>query len=105
MNARTDENEFERHALAVAVWENEGGAPGQDSMDHQYGRRVEQDGSWSVYHVFTGVPAEIQGRRMTGMSRTNATQDMLALNRRNEGRRHKRKLTAGSPTDRGINGP
>jgi hypothetical protein len=105
MNARTDETEFERHALAVAVWENEGGAPGQDSMDHQYGRRVEWDGSWSVYHVFTGVPAEIQGRRMTGMSRTNATQDMLALNRHNEGRRHKRKLTAGGPTDRGIDGP
>jgi hypothetical protein len=73
-------------------------------MDHQYGRRVEEDGSWSVYHVFTGVPAEIQGRWMTGMSRTDATQDMLSLNRRNEGRKHKRKLMAAGSADHGING-
>ena len=104
MNARTDETEPDRHALAVAVWENEGGAPAQDSMDHQYGRRVEGDGSWSVYHVFTGAPAEIQGRRMTGMSRTSATQDMLSLNRRNEGRRHKRKLMADNPAGQRVNG-
>jgi hypothetical protein len=105
MNARTDETERERHhALAVAIWENEGGAPGRDSMDHQYGRRIERDGSWSVYHVFTGVPAEIQGQRMTGMSRTDATQDMLSLNRGNEGRRHKRKPMASGPADHEVNG-
>jgi hypothetical protein len=94
MNARTDKTELERHALAVAVWENEGGAPEQDSMDHEYGRRIERDGSWSIYHVFTGVAAEVQGHSMVGLSRSRATKGMLSLNRRNEERRHKRKLIA-----------
>ncbi|WP_312891209.1 hypothetical protein [Mesorhizobium silamurunense] len=77
----------EVESLTAIVLENEGGAPERDSMDYLYGRRVEQDGSWSIYHVFTGVPAVIQGRRMTGMSRSNATHCMLSLNRRDEGQR------------------
>jgi hypothetical protein len=60
---------------------------GHDSIDHQYGRRVEQDGSWSIYHVFTGIPAKIQGNSLTGLSRRRATEEMLSLNRRNEARR------------------
>jgi hypothetical protein len=92
MNARIDETEPDRHVLAIAVWENEGGAPAQDSMDHQYGRRIERDGSWSIYHVFSGVPAKIQGHRMTGLSQSDATEGMLSLNRRNEGRRRERRL-------------
>jgi hypothetical protein len=104
MNAQTDETEFERHALAVAIWENEGGSPQQDSMHYQYGRRIERDGSWSIYHVFTGVPAEIQGRRLTGMNRANATEGMLSLNRHNERGQPKRRPTADSPADYGING-
>lgn len=72
---------------ATVICENEGGASGRDSMDHLYGRRVERDGSWSIYHVFTGAPAVILGRRMTGMSRSSATCCMLSLNRRNEGPR------------------
>ena len=63
---------------------------GKDSMDHHYGRRVERDGSWSIYHVFTGVPTVIEGRRLTGMSRACATAGMLAMNRRNEHRRRNR---------------
>lgn len=52
--------------------------------DHQYGRRVERDGSWSIYHVFTGAPAEIRGVPTTGLTRGCATEGMLSLNRRNE---------------------
>lgn len=104
MNARIDETEPDRLALAVAIWENEGGAPAQDLMDHQYGRRVERDGSWSIYHVFTGVPAEIQGSSMTGLSQSNATKGMLSLNRRNEGRRRERRLVTRGSADRGIDG-
>jgi hypothetical protein len=102
MNAYTDETEIGRHALAVAIWENEGGAPQQDSMDHQYGRRVEGDGSWSIYHVFTGVPAKIHDHSMIGLSRSHATSGMLSLNRRNEERRHERKLATCGPAERGI---
>jgi hypothetical protein len=102
MNAYTNETEIRRHALAVAIWENEGGAPAQDSMDHQYGRRIERDGSWSIYHVFTGIPAKIHDHSMIGLSCSHATAGMLSLNRRNEGRRHERKLATCGPADRGI---
>lgn len=74
---------YERHALAISVWENDGGAPANDATDHHYGRRVEADRSWTVYHVFTGAPACICGVTMTGLSRSNATDSMLSLNRRN----------------------
>jgi hypothetical protein len=75
---------------AIAVWDNEGGARGNDSMDHHYGRRVEADCSWTVYHVYTGVPAHVTGSAMTGLSRIEATSRMLFLNRRNLERRGER---------------
>ncbi len=74
-------------AFAIVVWENEGGAHCRDSLDHHYGRRVEMDRSWTVYHVFTGVPARIGGIAMVGLSRKAATDGMLSLNRRNQSRR------------------
>jgi hypothetical protein len=58
-----------------------------DFMDHQFGRRIETDRSWSVYHVFTGVPAHADGQAMIGLSRSDATECMLSLNRRNARRR------------------
>jgi hypothetical protein len=85
MNAHDSKTEIGRHGLAIAVWENEGGAP---------------DRSWSIYHVFTGVPADIGGHAMTGPSRSNATEGMRSLNRRNERRRHARRapMAAGPRT-------
>ena len=84
------ETERKRIAAAISVWENEGGAPGQDSMHHQYGRRVEADRSWTIYHVFTGIPARFGGETMTGLSRLDATSGMLRLNLRNAERRRER---------------
>ena len=90
-----NETETGCHALAIAVWDNEGGAQERSSMDHHYGRRIEADHSWSVYHVFSGIPACVNGRSMTGLSRSDATEGMLSLNRRNEERRRERSgLTA-----------
>ena len=104
MNAHRNETEIRGHDVAIAVWENEGGAQGQSSMDHHFGRRIETDRSWSVYHVFTGVPADIDGHPMTGLSRSDATEGMLSLNRRNEGRRRERRsLTAHGPSALEIN--
>ena len=87
-----DDDKIERrpNATALGRWENEGGALGQDSMDIQYGRRVESDGSWTVYHVFTGNPARVDGQTLTGMSRSDATKGMLSLNLINTARRRKR---------------
>jgi hypothetical protein len=86
MNACADRTALRREIAAIAVWENEGGAPGRNFTRHQYGRRIEPDSSWSVYHVFTGVPADIEGGTMTGLSRSEATLGMMALNRHDEGR-------------------
>lgn len=45
MNTHIKETERKQIAAAISVWENEGGAPGQDSIHHQYGRRIEADRS------------------------------------------------------------
>lgn len=90
MNIHSNETEGEPNAIALGAWENEGGSPGRDSMDHQYGRRIEADRSWTVYHVFTGVPAHAGGQTMIGLSRSDATSGMVSLNRRNERRRSER---------------
>ncbi len=87
MNTHIKETERKQISVAVSVWENEGGAPGQDSIHHQYGRRIEADRSWTIYHVFTGIPARFGGDAMTGLSRLDATSGMLRLNLRNAERR------------------
>lgn len=69
-----------RDALAYPVEKNAGGAQVCDFRDHQYGRRVEADRSWTVYHVFTGIPAHVNGASMIGLTRSEATKSMLSLN-------------------------
>ena len=64
----------------IDVWENEGGAPAASDMDGQFGRRIEADRSWTVYHVFTGVPATSGDRSLIGLSRVDATSRMMTLN-------------------------
>ena len=94
MNARN--NETARSAAAIEIWENEGGASGRDSMDHLFGRRIEADRSWTVYHVFTGIPARADEQAMIGLTRSDATDGMLFLNRRNA-RRQKERTRLSAP--------
>jgi len=61
-----------------------------DSMDHHFGRRVEVDRSWTVYHVFSGAPANRAGQSMIGLGRQAATEGMLSMNLRNVHRRKER---------------
>ena len=75
------------NATAIGIWENEGDALGEYASPEQYGRRIEADRSWTVYHVFTGVPARPDGQAMTGLNWSDATDRMQALNLRNEGLR------------------
>jgi hypothetical protein len=49
------------------------------------GRRIEADGSWTAYHVFTGIPATIGDEVMVGLSRDDATAVVFANNRRRGG--------------------
>jgi hypothetical protein len=85
-----DETELGRRALAISVWENEGGAQASNPPDGQFGRRVEMDSSWTIYHVFTGVPARVDGSALTHLSGSAATDGMLSLNRRNIKRQKER---------------
>ena len=55
MNAPGTDTEPERHALAIGVWKNEGGAPAFDSLDHQDGWKSEADRSRTLHPVFPGV--------------------------------------------------
>ena len=59
MNARRNEIEAGRHALAISIWQNEGGTSAPELMDHQYGRHIETDRPWRIYHVSIGAPAPV----------------------------------------------
>lgn len=90
MNRPSEVAEFGRGVSAIDVWENEGGAVGPASADPFYGRRIEADKSWTVYHVFTGEVARIGGETMSGLTRSQATDRMLSYNRLNVQRRRER---------------
>lgn len=62
--------------------------------DRQLGRRIERDRTWTVYHAFTGAPAQAGGEPLTGLSRTMATDIMVVLNRRIAAGRQARPATA-----------
>jgi hypothetical protein len=91
MDASSYEIELKRHALAI-----EETVSASDPADDQYGRRIEIDRSWTVYHVFTGRPAYVADTRMIGLSRTEATDKMMSLNRRSADRRVERMLRPSS---------
>lgn len=60
MNAHRNQIEAERHALAISIWENEGGTSALERMDHQYGRHhIETDRPWRIHHVSIGTPARV----------------------------------------------
>ena len=81
MSASNKRTDGARLAAALRGYEN--GASGRGFRDRQYGRRVEADRSWTIYHVFTGIPAHVDGAFLTGLNHSDATIGMLSLNRRN----------------------
>lgn len=87
----------QRNEAAVAIWENEGGASRLARMDQHFGRRIEKDRTWTIYHVYTGIPATSSGRNMTGLSHSDATDGMLFLNDRNTRHRARRHAAQAKP--------
>ncbi len=73
-------SQHEEHALAISVWEWEGGAPNRSGRLYQYGRRFEGDGTYTIHHVFTGEAAKIGPWKMVGLSRKNAARALRILN-------------------------
>lgn len=82
-----NDNNRSENPIELGVWENEGGALARGDAGHYYGRRIEPDKSWTVYHVFSGAPAELEGWSMAGLGETEATSTMIFLNARNAKRR------------------
>lgn len=80
MNACATRTDAVRDAWPHLREEDASGAQAWGFRDHQYGRRVEADRSWTVYHVFTGIPAHVNGASLIGLSRSEATKSMLFLN-------------------------
>lgn len=85
------------NVAAIAIWENEGGASRPARMDQHFGRRIEKDRTWTIYHVYTGIPATSNGRNMTGLSHSDATDGMLFLNDRNTRNRAHRHAAQAKP--------
>lgn len=90
MNRQDNETGLRPNTVAIAIWENEGGAPGRDLTEHQYGRSVEADRSWTVYHAFTGATARVGNDDLIGLNGSQATSRMMSLNLRNAERRKQR---------------
>lgn len=61
--------------------------PRRDDLNEQYGRRIEPDRTWTVYHVFSGVPADREGRAMVRLSGSDASAAVTLLNDLNGARR------------------
>jgi hypothetical protein len=87
MNVNVTELRHGQGALEPGVGRHEARSPNWGNMNHDYGRRIEANRSWTVYHVFSGVPAELANQSMSGLSEADATAKMLFLNAHNAKRR------------------
>jgi hypothetical protein len=47
---------------------------------YRFGRRVEANGTWTIYHVFSGVPAEFASWKMVGLHVKTAERALKILN-------------------------
>lgn len=63
--------------------EGKGEAPEHDSIYSDYGRRIESNRSWTIYHVFSGIPAVVGGTVLTGLDASGSMERMMALNAAN----------------------
>lgn len=82
--------EMNHHVSTTSMRKDDNGAIAQQAVDSDYGRRIEFDHSWTVYHVFSGEPACIDGVVLTGLPRLSATSKMLRLNRETVLRKRRR---------------
>lgn len=73
-------NDNSRLPRLLGVHDDPGAAARLPDSEGHLGRRVEMDGSWTMYHVFTGVPARVNNRIMTGLTRCEVTAVMVRRN-------------------------
>lgn len=63
--------------VSLCEWENEGGAPASPNRLGDYGRRIESDGTWTVYEVFTGSEARQRGLAPSGLTKDEALDRLI----------------------------
>jgi hypothetical protein len=70
------------HEDEIRRWENEGGHVGADEKpaSYQFGKRYESDGTWTIYHVFTGQPAQYGTWEMKRLTRSVAERALRTIN-------------------------
>ncbi|MBL0371316.1 hypothetical protein JJB09_04685 [Rhizobium sp. KVB221] len=63
-------------------WEHEGDSLGRTSdwASYLFGKRTEQDGSWTIYHVFSGLPAQYGTWNMQGLTEQEAERALRTIN-------------------------
>lgn len=47
---------------------------------YRYGRRIERNGTWTIYHVFSGAPAQYASWKMVGLNVKTAERALKILN-------------------------
>jgi len=52
------------------------------NCDDRFGKRIEQNGTWTVFAISTGLPAEVGSRQTTGMQMSDAIEMVELLNTR-----------------------
>jgi hypothetical protein len=87
MNTHSNEPSENPDAYYLNAREREGPTLNYENIHSHYGRRIEPDKSWTIYHVFSGVPATIGGRKMTELGEKEATARVLSLNASNAQKR------------------
>ena len=53
---------------------------GHKAANTRYARRIEQNGTWTVFDIFTGHTAEVGSRLTAGMQMSDAEEIMDVLN-------------------------
>jgi hypothetical protein len=80
------ESKHAEDARTINYWEAKGGEPNRTGELYQYGRRFDGEGTYTIYHVFSGEPATIGAWRMNGISPKNAARALHILNSPRGGR-------------------
>ncbi len=62
MDAHRHDTQLRRYALAIDIWENEGGAPALGALEHQYAKNIETERTWTrvspAYEPMSGAHDE-----------------------------------------------
>ncbi len=59
----------------------------RDHLTNRYSTRIEPDGTWTIFDLFTGLPADYYGRPTTLMDEDNSRSLCIVMNALDKQRR------------------